>query len=311
MPREFSIVQKRKWLEAFEKGETPRKIADDGECDVRTVRKGIEEALWERETNLRRGELIREALTNHNVSLINLLKGLMPSLIPLPVNQHVPWKDVSPSNSIDTPGGKVEYVASPYTAVKEIKLDIEEKPEWELLDEHLHSTDPLKKSLNTWKKSIASHIEARINFKRNLATALTRETGLRMLEKPSSELKDLKGELPFIDPFAVDVLTQELLSHLISSRDIDDFSETITITDQGEVRYSNAPLLAYTPHHTDECKASILRVMRQQDISQDTSLINTYRTMEEATGKARRAVQELLLLGLIPGRCRICRRLGL
>jgi hypothetical protein len=311
MPREFPIALKRKWLEANERGDNPRKIAENFGCDVRTVRKGIEEARWERETNLKRGELIREALTNHNKSLINLIGELMPYLIPLPVNQPIPWKDVPSVSLIDIPGGKVEYVTSPHPAVKEIKLDIEERPEWELLNEHLHSADPLRKYFKSWKKSVASHIEARINFKRNLAAALVRETGLRILEKSSIEMKDLKSEAPFIDPFAVDALTQELLSRLIHSQDIVDYIETITIINDAEIRYDNTSLLAYAPQNAKGCKTSILRVMQQPDISQDTGLINTNRAMEEATGKVKKAAQELLLLGLIPGRCRICRRLGM
>jgi hypothetical protein len=169
----------------------------------------------------------------------------------------------------------------------------------------------LKKSFNSWKKSVASHVQARIDFKRKLVAALIHETSLKILERPPAELKDMNGEAPFIDPYAVDVLAQETLSHVINPPEASDFSDIITVADDGKIRYSNAPLLAYAPKNFDECKASIIRVMHQSDISRDIGLINTYQAMEEAVGKAKRAVQELLLLGLIPGRCRICRRLGM
>jgi hypothetical protein len=212
---------------------------------------------------------------------------------------------------VEIPGGKIEFETSPFLTTKGIKLEIERKLEWELLNEHLRSTDPLKKTFSSWKKSLASHIQARIDFKRKLAAALIRETGLKILERPSVELKDINSEAPFIDPYAVDVLTQELLSRLINPHEAIDFPDIITIADDGRIRYSNAPLMAYTPQYPDKCKAGILRVIYQRDISHDMGLIDTYRTMEEATGKAKRAVQELLLLGLVPGRCRICRRLGM
>jgi len=311
MPREFSVIQKRKWLEAFEGGKTPAQIAEDSECDVRTVRKGIEDARWEHETNLRRGELIREALTKHNESLIDTIKELLPALMPLPINQRVPWKDVMAIDLIEIPGGRVEYETSPHPAVKGVRLDIEEKPEWELLDEHLRPADPLKKTLSSWKKAVDSHIEARISFKRKLATLLKQETGLRMLEKSSVQLADKGSEAPFIDPYAVDVLAQMLLNHLIHSRDMAAIADSITVTNDTEVRYDNGSLLAYTPDTATECKTNIVHVMSLPDISQDEDLADTYRTMEEAADRAKRAAQELLLLGLVPGRCRICRRLGM
>lgn len=311
MPREFSIVQKRKWLEAFEDGKTPAQIAEDSECDIRTVRKGIEDARWERETNLRRGELIREALTKHNDSLIDTIKELLPILIPLPINQRVPWRDVSAIESIEIPGGKVEYETSPHPAVKGVRLDIEEKPEWELLDEHLRLADPLKKALSSWEKATASHIEVRISFKRKLAALLKQETGLRILEKSSVQLADVGSEAPFIAPYAVDVLAQVLLDHIIYSRDMASLADNITVTNDAEVRYDNGPLLAYTPDTAVECKTNIVHVMSLPDISYDEDLADTYRTLEEAASRAKRAAQELLLLGLVPGRCRICRRLGM
>jgi hypothetical protein len=311
MPREFSIVQKRKWLEAFEDGKTPAQIAEDSECDIRTVRKGIEDARWERETNLRRGELIREALTKHNESLIDTIKELLPILIPLPINQRLPWKDISRIYLIEIPGGKVEYKTSPRPDVRGVRLDIEERPEWELLDEHLRPADPLKKALSSWKKAAASHIEARISFERKLASLLKQETGLRMLEKSSVQLANIGSEAPFIDPYAVDVLAQMLLDHIIHSRDMAALADNITVTNDTEVRYDNAPLLAYASDAGAECKTNIIRVIRLPEISQDKDLADTYRIMEEAASRAKRAAQELLLLGLVPGRCRICRRLGM
>jgi hypothetical protein len=223
----------------------------------------------------------------------------------------VPWKNVPAIDLIEIPGGKVEYETSPRPAVKGVRLDIEEKPEWELLDEHLRPADPLKKALSSWKKALASYIEARISFKRKIAALLKQETGLRMLEKSSVQLADMGSEAPFIDPYAVDVLGQMLLDYLIHSRDMAALADNITVTNDTEVRYDNGSLLAYTPDTAAECKTNIVRVMSLPDISQDEDLVKTYQTMEEAANKAKRAAQELLLLGLVPGRCRICRRLGM
>jgi hypothetical protein len=88
-------------------------------------------------------------------------------------------------------------------------------------------------------------------------------------------------------------------------------AENITVTNDTEVRYGNAPLLAYAPDAAAECKTNIIRVLRLPEISQDKDLADTYRIMEEAASRAKRSAQELLLLGLVPGRCRICRRLGM
>ncbi len=40
-------------------------------------------------------------------------------------------------------------------------------------------------------------------------------------------------------------------------------------------------------------------------------LLLTYQVVEEATQKANKAIEELSLTRLVPGQCRVCRRLGL
>jgi len=40
-------------------------------------------------------------------------------------------------------------------------------------------------------------------------------------------------------------------------------------------------------------------------------MVETYRALEQITTKARQVVEDIRLLGLVPGQCEICRRLGM
>jgi hypothetical protein len=48
MPKKFSVTDKNKWLEEYENGKPEASIASGSSCDLRTVRRGIEEARRQR-----------------------------------------------------------------------------------------------------------------------------------------------------------------------------------------------------------------------------------------------------------------------
>ena len=80
MPKKFSITDKKKWLEDYENGKPEASIAGDSSCDLRTIRRGIEEARRGRDAQTARIDLLKRALLNHQEHLLNKLEELLSTL---------------------------------------------------------------------------------------------------------------------------------------------------------------------------------------------------------------------------------------
>jgi hypothetical protein len=81
--------------------------------------------------------------------------------------------------------------------------------------------------------------------------------------------------------------------------------------ESGRVRYGVGMVLAEAPGEEEECKANILVSLKEVLESAEAAKVKkTDADLVEATVKAKRAVEEVLLLELVTGECRVCRRLG-
>ena len=312
MPKKFSIALKREWLHAYEDGKSEASISRDNRCDVRTLKNGLDEARLERTATLAKAEAIKEAFHNHNQRLLSTIEDLLPALMPLPLNQPIPWRQNFKPEPLAIVCGKAQYEILPTPRVSSITLDAEAKVEWKYLIEHLRR-DPLGQALKQWKKALADHIEARIALKRKLSELLKKETGYRMLDKPANQAAVIPENAPFLDPFLVDLLFQEIIKRLPEVPDTVAINDNIVAEpNSGEITYSHGQILAYTPEKAQELKEQITAVIDDLSSSGEIrTVINTYGTVKDLGERARQAADEILMLGLIPGQCQLCRRLGM
>jgi len=304
MPRKVSIVEKREWLADYERGKPEASIAGKARRDVRTIKKGIEEAQRDRDTHMARTDLIKEALRSHNESLLKLIRETL-SAVKLPgSNQVIPWKREDLPSAIRIEGGNMRYESWPESKVTSITLDTEDKIEWGLLEEHL-KPERSWHLLGQWKKALAAHLEARIAAKRKLANLLQEKTEYQLVDLPISG--------SFLYSSSVDFLFQQMTQRLLQLADTSDLNNNIIAdTEKGDVRYGASTILAHAPGKERECRQHILEAFDELLSSNEAeSVINTYLVAEDLTIKARRIVEEISLLGLVPGRCRVCRRLGM
>ncbi len=304
MPKKVSIVEKREWLADYESGKSEASIAGKARRDVRTIKKGIEEARLERDTHMARADLIKEALRSHNESLLKLIRETL-SAVKLPSsNQTIPWKDEGIPGSIRINGVNVQCENWPESKVTSIILDTEDKIEWGLLEEHL-KPERSWRLLDQWKKALAAHLEARIATKRKLANLLK--------EKTEYQLVDLPNSGSFLYSSSVDFLFQKMTQRLLQLADTSDLENNIiTDVEKGDVKYGDSTILAHAPGKEEECRQHILEALDELPLSNEAkSVIDTYLVAEDLTVKVRRIVEEISLLGLVPGQCRVCRRLGM
>lgn len=303
MSRKIPMVTKRQWLKEYDEGKPQIALATKYKRDVRTIKKGIQEAKRERDITFARADLLKEALRKHNTELMSLLEQLVVVFEPLPASQAIPWRE-SDEELWAFPGGKAQYETLPSLRVWNITLDIERDMRWQLLLEHLKH-DPLIKALKAWKRMLCSHIEARVNLKQELAELLKSKTGYELENEPA-------GDRCLIFS-GVDYLCRYLLMGLPHPVDIASVVNNIAADiDTGQVKYGEATTLALAPGKEEDCRNNIIEAIKELSTKEAMGTVITTCEMHRASsGKASKAVEEIRMMGLIPGQCRICRRLGM
>ncbi len=304
MPKTISMAQKREWLERFESGVTETQLASRAKRDIRTIKKGLDDARRERVASRARAELVKEAMRDHNKQLLNTINELIAALkVPSP-GETLPWDQQFTSGSIKLAGMTATYenLVSPNAVT--IILDVEGKEEWDLLKEHLRR-DKMWPLLNQWKKTVAVLLEARIRLKQLFAKTLEKQTGCKIIKDAASG--------SFIYSLSMGAVFHDVLEHLISPTAGITFEDNIQIDKEGDVvRYRSSFILARVRGKEEECRNQILGVIKQAlGSNQAREVIATYKDADDLTSKLRKTVSEFSLLGLVPGQCRICSRLGL
>ncbi len=153
MPRKFDDAKKREWLEFYDQGKSEKWIAGRAKCDVRTVRKAINEARLKRDVVVARMELVKDALRKHQDGLLEELDQIKASLV-------IPRRDFAVlswhygENSIlDGTGRRTKLESGEDSTMRR------------LLKEHLRQ-DKLWRVLAQWEKAKANHLAAKVAFQR-------------------------------------------------------------------------------------------------------------------------------------------------
>lgn len=301
MSRKISVVVKREWLQDWESGKSEATIARANRRDVRTVKKGIEEARRERDIRSARAELLKDALRRHHNALIAELEGVLSSLA-LPSEDLVPLSWYRGADSIFYEASKKDRRQTAVAGDGSAKPVGETNVKWGLLEEHLKN-DPVWKLLARQKEDAFRHLERRIALQRKTVAIIERETGCKLLES---------GEPPFLYSYnAGDLLFRETLRRAFgSSRPIDLEAEIVANTAARRVDYRGA-VLAEAPGHEEASREHLLAAFRRlQKLPEVKEIVDTYKQLKESAAKAKYAVEQLLALGIIPGQCQVCRRLG-
>jgi hypothetical protein len=290
MVKKYSIVNKRQWLEEFEKGYSESQIASKNHCDVRTLKKGVEEAQHEREARSARIELLKNALLEHQEKLKNKLKEISSS-ITLPPKDWAVLEWYRNGESILKEGDS-QNRSEPF---------IQEDLIYELLKEHLKQ-DVLWKTLTAWKQAYSSHRDARIELQKKIISILESTTGLPIAEKPGN-----KGSFLY-SYIAGDLFYRKTLRWAYGADKTTDWLNDIVVG-EGEVRFRGS-VISVAPGKEKECQEALVESFKEmQALPESDRVVNTYNSIEETLARAGRAIEEVLILGIVTGRCRVCRKL--
>lgn len=305
MPRKFSPNQKRMWLELYEEGKSEASIATKYHCSVRTVKKGIQEAKLERDARAARSELIKDALRKHQNTLLTLLQDLSSVLKTPDIHQFVPWEPAHGPKNFSVEGVTVECDMS-VPRVTSATLDLERRIEWGLLREHL-GKDRFWQLLLQWKRLYSAYLEAIIVGKRKLASLLKEDTK----EEVVYALLDKKDKDTFIYKDFVNEGLQRLIEPRYRLANVKELEENIIEdTEKGKINLGSLTI-AEAPDATSKYRQHIVATLNEMRKSVEArQIIGSYEKLEDITKQVGRAAEELVLLNLVPGQCRVCSRLG-
>ena len=288
MSKKISIQEKRKWLDMYEQGRTEVQIARGVGRDPRTIVKGLEEASKDRRLASAEAEMLRNALFKHQDQLTGILKNIAGMLVLPPYNLEIREEREGILAPIPLSGALLKHVSEEQMI---LGIHDEDKLEWELLKEHLKQ-DKLWEYIRQWRKAIQDHIWARWQFKQTIKSNLLRDTDLGSPKyTDSKKLENLLREL--VDLF-YDVTTQRILG-------IRNMTDVQRLIDEKLVSYKD----------TAETGDKLVSIFDSLPSSIEAFKIkNTYEELTKITKLAKRQVDEIMLLGMITGKCRVCRRLS-
>lgn len=300
MPKKFDDSQKKQWLEFYEQGKSEKWIANRAGCDVRTVKNAINEARLKRDVVVARMELVKDALRKHQDGLLEELNRIM-SYLEVPPKEFFVLSWYRGANSIFSDAGE------------QIKVESgEESAMRRLLKEHLKN-DKLWRVLRQWEKAQAAHLAAKAAFQRKTATVLQDKTSYKLIDSGVTP--------PFIYSYtAGHVIYQAAIDIAFAAPDekaqesvIRKMETAISVkTDTGEVMFEKGQTLGEAPGSEEATKQHLLDALKDLGKSPEVkAVVETYWGLEQITTKARQVVEDIRLLGLVPGHCEICRRLGM
>ena len=298
MSKKFSVKEKNEWLDMFEGGKTESQIAKAKGHDLRTIVNGLQEASRGRHLANAEAEMLRNALMSHQDRLMSQLRNISAMLVLPPDSLELREDESGLLTPIALSGLLIEQ-----TPEKQITLKIhdEEKLEWELLEEHLKS-DKLWVYMKKWRQALVDHISARYRFKEIIRSLLEKETGLKFRTRTGKESEYLVPEL-------VGLLYEVALRGLLGIKDGSDLEHNVTADDNGFVRFSSTELARCQDVTT--CRDKIISVfisLPKTNAAADVK--SSLADLTTITRSARRQVDEILILGMITGKCRVCARLG-
>jgi hypothetical protein len=298
MSKKFSLKEKREWLDMFESGETESQIAKATGHDLRTIVNGLQEASRARHLANAESEMLRTALLSHQDMLKSLLKNIVNMLILPAANLELREDENGFLAPTPLPGLLIEQNPNRQIA---LRIHDEEKLEWELLEEHLKS-DKLWALLKKWRQVLTEHISARYRYKKAIKSLLVKETSLKFRTGVGNETE-------YLVPETVDLFYGVAMNHLLGVKDATDLENNIEADDNGFIKHGSTVLARCKK--AISCRDKI--IVAFISLPKTTAAADVKSTFTELTAvirAARRQAEEILLLGMITGKCRVCTRLG-
>jgi hypothetical protein len=287
MPEKIAPKQMRRWLQMYEDGKPVDVIAKKYHRDTRTIKRGIEEAKRDRLAESVRGNIMMEAAQRHQTVLVETVNDVMDEL-------------EADTNKPEIPGEDTDDLS-------QVALRAESSPYWGLLKQHL-PRDPLWDLIIKWKK-------AHVDFTDSCA-AVRKITSDLLVETCRCEIvnadTDVDTKPPFLYSRSAELIYAEAMAKAMDGKPKTDIAASLKADRKSGNVMSGGTVMAVAPGREEEFAGYIHEVLgKVNDSDEATAVYYKHSALKQAYDKARGAAQDIVLLGMVPGLCRICRKLGL
>jgi hypothetical protein len=294
MPRTIEQSEKVRWLEKYEQGKSEKQIAGEARCDVRTVKRAIQELRLRQEAKFARVELVKDALRRHQNALLRDLDEII-SRLKLPEEDAsrvhwYRWEDSGLAVARELRDGHRK--ARPLAAASTLR-------------DHLKN-DRLWKVIALWGRAAEEHERAQAALQIKTSDLLEEKTGLRLLSRSGTEAS-------FLYPHtAGEVVYRTALQRAFGRKEEPELNaELVVDSKRGQVTWRGT-IVAEARGREQQVRDGVLEALRELEVSPEaTKVVQTYQLLKAATEKAWQTAEQVRSLGMIPGLCEICRRLGL
>lgn len=304
MPKPIPLTDKQEWLREYQQGKSEFAISKKYHRDVRTIKKGIEDVLHEQEVRQARVNFLTERLNRHQDSLLNELKTIKES-------SRTPEMSYAPLSWNEGENSVFSYVlpalqdGTPVETIKKKKGKVKTAmTARSLLEEHL-GNDMLIKSLHSYEIAYENNLKNRKALQKTILNSLGRVTKLKVT--------DNKIKAPYVCSYTTgDLLYQKLIHSATLGGNGDEFCREIKAdVENGKVSYRRNTLIE-APGKEELYRKRLCRTFAElQNSIELIRVLNTQKTLEAAVVQLNQAIDEVLLLGMVTGKCRVCRHLGL
>lgn len=304
MPKTYPNSRKEQWLLEFSQGRTIKQIAVKSNCDMRTVKRAIEEMQSRHAAQETMAQLYRDALRGHFERLNSALDMIINDLrLPDTYFTELAWVELASRPETLQSGVDLRETGREETGQAEDPF-----LDGALLSEHLKNGKAWK-ALIDWRRTQKRHRAACGMLQIRCLELLKMKTGLRAREERKAAKPFFHGEI------TGDLLCRTVVRHLSQGIDIGKITEQIVADDQGGVvRYQVTPLVESGADATklSQCRDGIVQAFDELKNSPEAAqVLSTFRQLDKILPKARNELKAIRLLGVVPGHCRLCHQFGL
>ena len=304
MPKQIPMSEKRGWLQASDEGITTAQIAKDKGKALKVIKRGINEARAERDGAAARAEIVKDALIKHQNQLMAIINRLSDAAEPPPADLELRREKSGALAPIPLSAGRIVYTPEQGLIAE---LSDENTALWKLLREHL-TRDRLWSTIKNWKIAMVNHIKARADFELGIKMLIERETGFTVTkEKSPNSIGNC------INPFTIRLFYTVQIRHALGISDETNPQDRVFAGDDGYVRNGEGGSeMAYCPGKQQECREALIKAFNKiPGLPETKKVIATDLELKNVSNKLKRMLEDFRLMGLIPGRCRICSRISL
>ncbi len=304
MPKQIPMSEKREWLKEYDVGKPAAEIARERKRAPEVIKRGIEEARAERDGAAARAEIVKEALIKHQKQLLGIVDRLFQAAEIPPADLELRREKSGALAPIPLPSSRIVYTPEKGLTVE---LSDENTALWGLLREHL-SRARVWSAIRNWREALISHIRARTELESAIKTLIESETGCRVSTASPSDKKP-----GVVYDFTVKLFYTVQIRKALGVPDGTNPQDRIAAGDDGYVRHGEGGSdMAYCPGKQNECRDALLRAYEKiPNLPETKKVISTESELKNVSSRLKRPLEDIRLMGLVPGRCRICSRISL